>query len=169
MRGRIINRFNVKIARLDTVATGAVPDGGWDPDFHEPVPVDDGTHLGTGSRRYHDPITLNCQLDRITWGKVDSTRGGQQKEADIIIVLHCPELVRRGLIDSNGQPVFRRGDKVIEILTKKGVLDVRFDDPPGMFVREWDRAGYGLAAFGTPKTNLLYMYCDYDEEGMVQA
>jgi hypothetical protein len=166
MRGRLIQKFKVVIARLDTVATGAVVGGGWDPDFHEPVPVEDGTQVGADSRRYHPEETFTCQLDRKTWGKVDATRGGQEKEADIIIVLHWPELQKRGLIDSNGQPLFRRGDKVIRILTKKGVLDLMFDDPPGMFITEWDRAGHGLAAFGTPKTNLLYLYCNYDKKGV---
>jgi len=69
------------------------------------------------------------------------------------------------LLDADGQPVFKRGDKIIDIKTLKGQIDIVFDDPPGMFVREWDRAGHGLAAFGTPKTNLLYLYCDYDREG----
>lgn len=168
MRGRIIQKFIASIARLDEASTGAVVEGGWDPDFHEPKIVDDGTQLGNDSKRFHDPINLMCQLDRKSWGAVDSTRGGQQKTADIIICLHWPELQKRGLIDSNGKAIFRRGDKIIEILTKKGELDVKFDDPPGLFIRECERAGHGLSAFGTPKTNLLYVYCDYDEEGIKQ-
>ncbi len=169
MRGRLVQKFKVKIARLDTVATGAVPGAGWDDDFYQPKPVQDGTHLGVDSRQYHEPDVLWCQLDRIVWGKVDATRGGQQKEADLIIVLAWKELESKGLIDSDGQPVFRRGDKIIELLTKKGALELRFDEPPGLFVREWDRAGHGLAAFRTARTNLLYLYCDYDKKGDASA
>lgn len=164
MRGRIINKFSVGIARLDEAATDAVV--GWDPDFHEPLPVDDGSQLGQDSRRYHGTIYLPCQLDRDeSWGRSELTHGGQQPKADIVLVMEQRDLERGGYLDSDMKPIFRRGDKVIEILTRKGAKEIVFDDPPGMFVTGWDRAGYGLAAFGTSRVNLLFLYCSYDEAG----
>jgi len=166
MRGRLIQQFLVSIARLDTAATAAVPGGGYDPDFHEPLPVDDGSLLGSSSRRYHPVDQLHCQLDRRKeWGNPQFTRAGEDVDCDIVVVLHWPELEKLGLLDADRQPLFKAGDKVVELHDVKGNLEERFDDPPGMFVDGISRAGYGLNAFGTPKTNLLYLYCNYDRKG----
>lgn len=162
MRGRLIQKFYVLIARLDASATQAV---GWDPEFNEPVPEADGTQLGADARRYHTPDRLHCQLDRKTWGERVSTRGGEEILCDIVIVLHWPEMERLSMVTATGKPVFQRGDKIVEIQTLKGAQEEVFDDPPGMFITGMDRAGYGLAAFRTPRTNLLYLYCSYDKEG----
>lgn len=166
MRGRLIQKFMVSIARLDEAASAAVVGGGYDDDFKEFVPVPDGTQTGTSSKVYHDPVIVCCQLDRDeAWGRVQSTRGGQEHKSDLVIVLHMPELEKKGLIDSNGHAVFMRGDKVIEVLTMKGGLVERFRDPPGMFITHMDTAGYGLEAFGTARQNLLFVYADYDKKG----
>ena len=162
MRGRLIQKFFVDVARLDAVATQAA---GFDPEFNEPSPVDDGSQLGGDSRRYHPLDILHCQLDRTVWGGRESTRGGEEIKADIVIVLHWPELERMALLSSSGQPVFQRGDKIVRIRTLKGAVEEEFDDPPGMFITSMDRAGHGLAAFRTPRTNLLYLYCSYDKQG----
>jgi hypothetical protein len=168
-RGRLIQRFLVRIARLDAQATAAVVDGGLDPDFHEPINVPDGTQLGANSRRYHAVDTLHCQLDRKTWGDRRTERSGEEIDADILIILHWPELENGGFINTSGEPVFQRGDKVVELLTLKGQRVQLFDDPPGMFIEALERAGHGLAAMSTPKTNLLYLHCAYDKKAQVPA
>jgi len=165
MRGRLIQKFKVFISRLNEAETGAVVGGGWDPDFHEAVPVDDGTQLGEDSTKYHDEIELTCQIDRKEWGNVELMRNGRQIKADIILTLHVPELAKKGMINSKGQLVLREGDRVNRINDLKGNLEVEFENPPGMFVKGSERAGHGLAAFRTPKTNLFYLYCSYDEKG----
>jgi len=165
MRGRLIQKFVIDIARLNEAATAAVVGGGYDSDFHEALPVPDGTQTGASSKRYHDVDTLPCQLDRENWGRVVETRGGENIKADIVVVLHRPDLERLGLLNTAGQPVFKRGDRVIEIRNRKGGVEEQFDDPPGMFVDDMDTAGHGLAAFGTPRQNLLYLYCKYDMKG----
>jgi len=162
MRGRLIQKFIVHIARLDAQATQAV---GYDPEFNEPIPSADGSQLGGDPRRYHGADVLRCQLDRKSWGEVVATRGGQEIKADIIITLFWKELENRALLNAKMQPVFQRGDKVVKILTLKGALEEEFDDPPGMFITDLTRAGHGLAAFATPRTNLLYVYCSYDRKG----
>lgn len=165
MRGRLIQRMKVSIARLNESATQAVTGGGYDADFNEPLPVSDGTQLGATSKRYYDPVVFTCQLDRETWGRTKQSRDGQEKVADIVIVLHRAELEKMGYIGTNGEPKFRRGDKIIEIRNVKGGIEQTFNDPPGMFIHDMDTAGHGLEAFGTPRQNLLYLYCNYDMKG----
>jgi len=45
-RGRLINKFVAVIYRLDTVASAAVVGGGYDDEFDELIPTDDGTQTG---------------------------------------------------------------------------------------------------------------------------
>ena len=168
-RGRLIQKFLVHIARLDADATNSVVDGGFDPDFHEPINVDDGTQLGSNSRRYHPVDQLHCQLDRKTWGQRRTERSGEEIDADILIILHMPELERLGFVNASGEPIFQRGDKIVELLTVKGALELLFDDPPGMFIVSAERAGHGLAAFSTPRTNLFFLHCAYDKKAQVPA
>lgn len=167
MRGRLIQKFKVFISRLDELATDAVIGGGWDADFNEALPVDDGSQLGDDSTKYHTQIELHCQIDRKEWGNVELMRNGRQIKADIILTLHVPELVAKGMINTKGQLVIREGDRIDKINDLKGNLEVEFENPPGMFVKGSERAGHGLAAFRVPKTNLFYLYCAYDEKGKV--
>lgn len=165
MRGRLIQKFTAVIARLDESLTAAVSGGGYDPDFNEPLPVDDGTQVGASSKRYMDSINVPCQLDRKTWDEIENTRSGAQKDADIILCLHLKDLENLGLIDSDQQVVFRQGDKLVQLLDKKGNVAQTFDDPPGMFFTSFEYIGHGLECFGTPKQNLFLVYCNYDRKG----
>ena len=168
MRGRIIQKMKVGIARYDEAAMSAVVGGGFDSDFQEALPVNDGTQEGATSKRYYAEQFFTCQLDRDNWGRTIQTRSGENIQADIVIVLHRPELERMGLIDTNGKPLFRRGDKIVKIQDRRGNTQEIFDDPPGMFIETMDTAGHGLSAFGTSKQNLLYLYCKYDLEGVTE-
>lgn len=158
MRGRLIQKFIAILERLDPVATSAVVGGGYDNVFDEPIPVDDGTQVGSSSIRYMASIRLPVQLDRQTWGKDDMARGGHKIQADILFIFHWPDLVNAGLIDSSGEPMIQKGDRIAQIETLNGDIERTWADPPGMFVKDLERAGHGLAAFGTPQTNLLIVY-----------
>ena len=79
--------------------------------------------------------------------------------------IHMPELEKRGLLLANGRPIFKPGDRIDAIHTKKGVLQNQFDNPPGMFVTNLDFAGHGLEAFGTPRHNLVFLYGMYKQFG----
>jgi len=162
-RGRLINKFVAVIYRLDTVASAAVVGGGYDDEFDELIPTDDGTQTGASSRREMAALRLPVQLDRKTWGGYDARRGGKEIEADIILTFHWPDLENGGLIDAGGEPVLKAGDRIDKIETVAGVVESTFDNPPGMFIRDLERAGHGQAPFGTPRTNLLYCYCQYGE------
>ncbi len=161
-RGRLINKFVAVIHRLDTAATAAVSGGGYDDEFDAVIPVDDGTQAGSTSRREMSELRLNCQLDRRSWGEQNLGRGGRQVVADIVLTLHWPDLEKRGLICSTGECVLKKGDRISKIETVRGATEATFDNPPGMFITDFERAGHGLAPFGTPRTNLLLVYCSYE-------
>jgi len=168
-RGRLINKFVAVIMRLDTEATSLVAGGGYDPEFDATIPVSDGTQLGSTSRREMAALRLNVQLDRKSWGEQNMTRGGRQIVADIVLVFHWPDLENMGLINADGECTLKKGDRIDRIETRKGAIEATFDNPPGMFIDGFERAGHGLAPFGTPRTNLLYTYCAYDRVAGVAA
>jgi hypothetical protein len=161
MRGRLIQRFVCVLRRLDATATAAVVGGGYDDVWRTTRPVEDGTQTGSPSRREGAAIRLPCQLDRRTWGGINERRSGKEIEAQIIITLHWPDLVAAGLIAADGTPQIQQGDRIEAIETRLGAVEETFADPPGMYVHDLERAGHGLAAFGTPKTNLLFLYCNF--------
>lgn len=159
MRGRLIQKFVAVIYRVDTAATAAVAGGGYDPEFGEPLPVVDGSLLGASSLRERPALRLPCQLDRKTWGGKDAARSGYEDMADIIVALHYSDLEAAGLVGADGVPTINAGDRIGAIEDLAGILQEAFPNPPGMFVTDLERAGHGLAAFGTPRFNLLFLYC----------
>lgn len=161
-RGRLINKFTAVIRRLDTAATAAVAGGGYDPEFGAVEVVDDGSQMGQSSRREMAELRLPVQLDRDEkWNWNTPTRGGRQVVADIVLIFHWPDLENGGLVGTDGEVLLKVGDRIDKIETRMGAVEASFDNPPGMFITNMDRAGYGLAPFGTPRTNLLYAYCSY--------
>lgn len=168
MRGRLIHKFVCVLRRLDPVATAAVVGGGFDPMFGEPIPVDDGTQLGAPSRREQAAIRLQCQLNRDPNLGVDMmTRGGHKEDTDLEIILHMPDLENGGYLDANNKPDIHAGDRIEAIEDVNGGVVVTFANPPGMFVKNAELQGYGLAAFGVPKINLVALTCHPEEKGMV--
>lgn len=160
-RGRLINKFVAVIYRLDTAASAAVVGGGYDKEFEELLPVNNGTQTGASSRREMSALRLPVQLDRKSWGNYQARRGGKEIEADIVLCFHWPDLEKFGLLNAGGEPVLKAGDRIEKIETLKGDVESTFANPPGMYFRDLERAGHGLAPFGTPRTNLLLVFCQY--------
>jgi hypothetical protein len=159
VRGRLIQRFVAVLYRIDTAATAAVAGGGYDSEFGEALPVVDGSLLGASSLRERAPLRLPCQLDRKTWGAAGAARSGYEQDADIIVTLHYADLEAAGLVGADGVPQIYPGDRIGAIEDLGGAIQEVFANPPGMFVTDLERAGHGLAAFGTPRFNLLFLYC----------
>jgi len=159
MQGRLINRFVCVLRRLDAVATAAVTGGGFDDTWRTTKPVADGTQFGTSTRREMDALRIPCQLDRLLWGQKTLKPSGVETMEDILIILKWSDLVAAGLISSAGLPEIQQGDRIEAIETRAGAVDETFQNPPGMYVHDLERAGHGLASFGTPKTNLLILHC----------
>ena len=94
-RGRLISRFVAVIRRLDPEETADVVNGGYDDDFDEILPVQDGTSLGADSRREMDAIRLRCQIHRPSktgFDKDGLTRGGHELETDLHVTLFMKDL-----------------------------------------------------------------------------
>jgi hypothetical protein len=152
-RGRLINKFVAVIRRVDVDSIRGA--GDYDDDFRI---------VKKGQRVEMDALRIPCQLDRRTWGRDVKTPSGHEIEADIILTLHYPDLERLSLLDANGVPVLKQKDRIEAIETRTGVTEVEFPNPPGMFIVHQERAGHGLAAFGTPRTNLWVLYCAFDSK-----
>lgn len=159
MRVRLIHRFICTIYRLDAIATAAVVGGGYDADFHTVRQVRDGSPLGVPSRRELTALRLPCQVARRAWGEDQPTPAGHEIKYDIQLRLWWPDLEAAGLIDANGVAQIAQGDRIGALETLAGVVEETFPHPPGLFVEHVERGGFGPAAFGTPRTALLILYC----------
>jgi hypothetical protein len=160
MRGRLIQRFVAVVYRLDPVKTSAVAGGGYSDAFREPIRVPNSSQLGAPSRREMPPIRLRCQVDRTQFNGASLIRAGYQPENQIQLVTFWPDLENMGLIDSGGNPLLAPGDRVDRLENIAGAIEATFPNPPGLWVRNLERAGHGLAAFGVPRTNLLILHCE---------
>jgi len=141
-----------------------VEDGAYDDIWRAPLPRADGTQTGAGRRRELAGVTLKCQLDRDDWGDRTLTAGGESDKADIVIVLRKDHLATAGLMKADGLPKLHVGDRVDRILQLNGAIAMDFPVPPGMWIKDVEPAGYGLAFFGTPEINLFYIHCRKDRE-----
>jgi len=165
MRGRLINKFVALLYRVDVDATAAVVGGGFDDEFNTLRPVADGSQAGASTRREHTAVRVDCQIDTRTWGDATITRGGFEATADIELALFVPNLRALGLMDSNGNVLISPGDRIDSIEAKDGEVQAKFVDPPGLYVTKIERRGYGLAAFGTAKFNLVVLTCGPQRQG----
>lgn len=143
MRGRLIHPFVIALEQLDTVATAAVPGGGYDPDFHEPRQVADGTLRGAPTRR-ETALELHAQIEPAMFNAAMTMAGGLVREARIVCVVHFQELEQRGLLDPTGQPTLRIGDRLEAIYTDAHALVMQVPTPPGLYLHETLPLGFGL-------------------------
>lgn len=161
MRGRLINRAVIRLYRLDATASSAVVGGGYDPDLRCLLPVDDNTQLGASSRREKAPVDLPCQVGRRSWGAAAPRGSGYEIDYDLEFVLHIPDLEAASLMDASGTPMITNGDRVGALLRVDGTTEETFDNPPGLFVVKVERCEPAIAAFGTPRSNLVLLFCKY--------
>ena len=159
-RGRLIYPFTVEIARLDTAATAADPDGagpltsGYDEDFREPVKVPvTGKQTGVSARKELAPIKLPAQIEPDLWEGLAALAGGTSPQFAMSLVLHFIDLESNSLVDlATGDALIRTNDRLVSI------RNINTDDliqlvpnPPGLFVSEVQPRGFGLG----PDRNLL--------------
>jgi hypothetical protein len=162
----LIQKFVAVLYRLDPTETAAVSGGGYNNTWNWTVPVNDSTQLGASSRREYAAVRVPCQIDRGATRADDGiTVGGQVLRPDYVLTMHEPDLVAASLIDSDGRPAIFAGDRIGAIENLNGEVMQTFANPPGLFVVGTERAGYGLHCFGTPRTNLLLVYCEVPRVG----
>ena len=169
MRGRLINAFLAEIFRVDSAATAVVAGGGYDPEFQVVRRTRDGSQLGASSRVELPGVMVPAQIMVKAWGGNQPRPTGHEDDFDLSLTLHRMDLERLDLIDpTTGQPMLTMGDRIGGIYRLDGVLVELFPDPPGMFVVETERAGVGMAAFGTPELNLLYLHCQLIDKSEIR-
>ena len=173
MRGRLIFAFLAELHRLDTHATAtADPDGtgplegGYDPDFKEPVLVDqDDDGIGERIRQEHPAVRVPCQVDTKAFEELRMQASGNTPKSRIDLVFHFKDLERLGLVDAaSGDALLRPGDRLGAIHDKAGELVQQVRTPPGLFVTEARPIGFGMN-MARPRRNLLLVTFEDRQQG----
>ncbi len=164
VRGRLIFPFLAEIARLDTQATAADPDGagaltsGYDSDFREPrkvpnlavVPIDPSS---TDARAESTPIEIKVQVEPGFFEALTQLFAGVSPDSKMMLVAHYKDLEAASLVDPvNGEPLIRTNDRLVSIKQLDGTLVRTIRNPPGLFITEVRDIGHGL---GTHRNLLL--------------
>jgi len=151
MRGRLINPFLAELARLDTVATAADPDGagpltgGYDPDFKETVLVPATDERGADARKEMPPIRIPCQVEVGAFEALQQLASGNSPDAKVTLVFHFRDLERMGLVDpGTGDALLRANDRLAAIHDLAGNLVQSIRTPPGLYATEVQPQSFGL-------------------------
>ncbi len=149
MRGRLINPFLAKIARLDTVATKADPDGagpftsGFDDIFREPVKLSDGT----SARKEHPVQLIPCQVEIGTYDALHQAAGGTDPDGQMTLVFFFADLEELDLVDTTtGIAKLHVNDRLISIHHYDDETLVQLAGTDGYFCTEAAPQSFGLNA-----------------------
>jgi len=173
VRGRLINPFKARIARLDTVTTAADPDGagelesGYDPDFKETVYVPNPNGgAGITARTEHAPILIPCQVEVGTYDVQAMGAGGNDPDGRIVLVYHFELLELMGLVHApTGQALLRPNDRLLSIHRYDDESLIQSFEPAdapvgGYFCVEAQPQSFGLS--GGYRNLLLCSYVNKD-------
>jgi hypothetical protein len=173
MRGRLIFKFLAEMCRLDTHAMATVdPDGpaplegGYDPDFKEPVVVDqDDDGIGERVRQEYPSVRVPCQVDTKAFDELRMMASGNAPRSRLDLVFHFKDLERMGLVDAaSGDALIRPGDRLAAIRDLCGDLVQEVRTPPGLYVTEARPIGFGLN-MARPRRNLLLVTFEDRQQG----
>lgn len=165
MRGRLIHAFLAEIARLDTVATAADPDGagplttGYDPDFKETVVLEDAG-VRRDARREMAPILVRCQVEVGAFEALQQLASGTSPSSQVTLVFHFRDLERMGLVDpASGDSLLRVNDRLVAIRDLAGALVQAVRSRPGLYATEVQPQSFGL---GRSRNLLLVTFQERD-------
>jgi len=119
----------VDIAPLDVQQMAT--DNVYDDDWREPLKVDGNADgLGEEQRREGATITIkgNPERDRDELRRM--TRGGDLADSAIGIVVRTLDLELAGQINADGSLIFKKGDRLVEIRDKRGLVVDNFTRTP---------------------------------------
>ena len=163
MRGRLINPFKVKVARLDTVGSAADPDGagalvsGFDPVFREPLPKPGGGNY----RKELEPILIPCQIEfDDQYEQLSEQSAGNDTNSKVRIIYHFEDLEGMNLVDAtSGQALLRVNDRLMSVhqYDDEALIQTVGSDGNGFFCTEARPVSFGLSG---GKRNLLI--CVYE-------
>lgn len=151
MRGRLINPFLAEIAQLDTVATGADPDGpgplisGYDDDFKETVIVGSSPQTRADTRREKPLLRIPCQVEVSTLETLEQFSTGASPHSRLTLVFHFEHIEQAGLVDeATGVAVLRVNDRLSAIYACDGQLVHSVRTPPGLYAIEVQPQSFGM-------------------------
>jgi len=150
MRGKLIFPFLAELARLDTLATAADPDGagpltsGYDPDFKETAVLEQGGRR-RDARQEMLPVRIPCQVEVGTFEALQQLAAGNSPDSRVTLVFHFRDLERRGLVDRfTGDALLRINDRLVAIRNLAGDLVQAVRTPPGLYATEVQPQSFGL-------------------------
>jgi hypothetical protein len=120
VRVPLISPIEAVIYRLDIQATwkedppGTQEDTGYDYLFREPV-VSRTSGVRTVTRVEMSPVRVPAQVETLSYQQLQATFGGDNPATDMAFVLHRKHLEELGLLDTDGNCVFKPGDRIDSI------------------------------------------------------
>lgn len=152
-RGRLIYPFVCELHRVDPRALAR--ETGLDTDFKEPALVDrDDDGVPERARAEHAPARIPCQVEPRSGETLRMFGAGSAPRMHLELVFHFSDLERLALIDAEGEPLIRVGDRLGALYTMDGALVWRVPTPPGLYAFELAPLGFGLP-HRAPRRNLL--------------
>lgn len=151
MRGRLINPFLAELVQLDTVATGADPDGpgllhsGYDTDFKETVVLGSPGPGRIDARKEKPSLRVPCQVEISTFEALEQLAAGNTPNSRVVLVFHFRDLERMALVDlASGDALLRVNDRLAAIYTLGGKIVQAVRTPPGLYATEVQPQSFGL-------------------------
>lgn len=152
-RGRLIFPFVCELHRVDPRALSREP--GLDHDFKEPALVDhDDDGVPERTRPEHAPVRIPCQVEPRSEESLRMFGAGNAPRLHLELVFHFGDLERLALVDADGEPLIRVGDRLGALYTTAEALVWRVPTPPGLYAIELAPLGFGLP-HRAPRRNLL--------------
>lgn len=188
MRGRLIFPFVVELARLDTSATKADPDGtltdtaaspitsGYDDIFREPVAIkrdtdNDGAPNDedrTGIvHRVETCIQVPAQIHPESFDQLQQLMTGANHSAVFELWFHYRDLERLNLVNpDNGKPLINNNDRLHRIYDCDGNLIEEIGDPPGLYATQVQSRGF---SFGRSRNILVVLFNEREQGTRLSA
>jgi hypothetical protein len=164
MRGRLVFRFLAQFYPLDTAAIEA--GGYYDEDFGSISKTDsDSDGIGESNRQEGTAYTIPCQVEDNLYSRYNASLLGDLPSFDMVLVVHFSDLEANSMIDADGTPDIKKGDRLNALQTIHGTAVQTMPNPPGMYVVESRAVSFGLN-MADPRRNLLLVFLKQRSSGV---
>jgi hypothetical protein len=174
-RGRLLRPALLEIERVDVTATRAA--SGYDDQLAQPrvTPASNplavpskGAPRGEPATVYMLPVRVRAQVEvglrGLAINGLSMVQTGNQPKFKIDTVMHFEELEDAGLIDAQGHPSFRTGDRLTKIL--HAITGELIEETPDAYAVAIDSKSFGL---GGADRNLLVITFESRAKGAASA
>lgn len=125
-RGRLIRPLTAEIARVDPATM--ISSSNYDRHFRNIKKVDsDGDGIGERTRAEFPLLQVQAQIEVANQEQRAMTASGDVPNSRITLVIHLKELEDRGLVDSDGRPVIKVGDRLVRLIDRYGNIKALFE------------------------------------------